>query len=281
MTYLVTGATGGFGGYALKVLKDLVPISETYVLARSEEKGQALKDAGYNVRIGSYSDEASMKKALTGIDRLLFISMGTDDRQANQKNVIDAAKEAGVSYIAYTSFPDADNSKSGLSADHRFTEKLIKESGIAHTFLRNNWYLENEMPIIGGAMASGKFVYAAGEGKTGWALKREYAEVAAKALAGADFSEVLELSRKPVTYAVLADALEQATGKKFDIIAGNDKEFIDSLINAGLPEQVAKIFLVFQYDIKDGQLDVDSTDFEMALGHELMSFPEAIKELLK
>lgn len=281
MTYLVTGATGGYGSYALKVLKELVPVSETYVLARSEEKGQALKDAGYHVRIGTYSDEVSMKEALTGIDRLLFVSMGTDNRQANQKNVVSAAKEAGVSYIAYTSFPDADNSKSGLSGDHRFTEKLIKDSGIAHTFLRNNWYLENEMPIIGAAMASGKFVYAAGEGKTGWALKREYAEVGAKALAGSDFPEVLELSRKPTTYVELAEALEKGTGKKLEVISGSDQAFIDSLMAVGLPENVAEIFLSFQYDIKDGQLDVNSTDFEEALGHDLTPFPEALKELLK
>ena len=36
MKYLVTGATGGYGTYALGFLKELVPISDIAVLARTE-----------------------------------------------------------------------------------------------------------------------------------------------------------------------------------------------------------------------------------------------------
>lgn len=45
MTYLVTGATGGLGGYALNYLKELVPMTDIYALVRSEEKGADLKAA--------------------------------------------------------------------------------------------------------------------------------------------------------------------------------------------------------------------------------------------
>ncbi|MBC8930916.1 SDR family NAD(P)-dependent oxidoreductase, partial [Escherichia coli] len=55
MTYLVTGATGGLGGYALNYLKELVPMSDIYALVRSEEKGAELKAAGFNIRVGDYS----------------------------------------------------------------------------------------------------------------------------------------------------------------------------------------------------------------------------------
>ena len=58
-------------------------------------------------------------------------------------------------------------------------------------------------------------VYNAPTGKVGWALKREYAEVGAKALAGADFPEVLELSGKILTYAELAQALKAVSDKEF------------------------------------------------------------------
>lgn len=83
MNILVTGATGNFGGYALKVLQDLVPEDNLYGLARTEEKGAKLKEAGIKVRIGDYTDSASLQKAFEGIDRLLFVSSTTDgDRQA-------------------------------------------------------------------------------------------------------------------------------------------------------------------------------------------------------
>lgn len=280
MKYLVTGATGGFGSYALDFLKESVPTADIYALVRSEEKGAALKEAGLNIRIGDYADKDSMKKALEGIDRLLFVSGAPGNRQEEHANVVEAAKEAGVAYIAYTSFAGADKATSPLAADHIFTERLIEKSGIAHTFLRNNWYLENEMPIAGAALNNGKFVYAAENGKTGWALKREYAEVATKALAGTEYPAILELSGKPVSYDALAEALKKATGKDFEVVRSDDQGFIDNLVGSGMPQPVAEMFLSFQYDIKNDQLDVVSDDFEKALGRPLVSLEAGFKELL-
>lgn len=280
MKYLVTGATGGFGSYALDFLKESVPTADIYALVRSEEKGAALKEAGLNIRIGDYADKDSMKHVLEGIDRLLFVSGAPGNRQEEHANVVEAAKEAGVAYIAYTSFAGADKATSPLAADHIFTERLIEKSGIAHTFLRNNWYLENEMPIAGAALNNGKFVYAAENGKTGWAQKREYAEVAAKALAGTEYPAILELSGKPVSYDVLAEALKKATGKDFEVVRSDDQGFIDNLVGSGMPQPVAEMFLSFQYDIKNDQLDVVSDDFEKALGRPLVSLEAGFKELL-
>ena len=280
MKYLVTGATGRFGNYALDFLKESVPTSDIYALVRSEEKNAALKEAGINLRIGDYADKKSMEKALQGIDRLLFVSGTPGNRQEEHATVVDAAKEAGVSYIAYTSFARADKATSPLAADHIFTEKLIEKTGIAHTFLRNNWYLENEMPIVDAALNGGKFVYAAGQGKTGWALKREYAEVAAKALQGKDFPAILELSGKPVSYEALAAALKTATGMEIEVVSSDNQGFIENLTVNGLPQPIAEMFLSFQSDIKDGQLDVVSDDFEKALGRTLLSLEEGFKELL-
>ena len=280
MNYLITGATGGFGNYAMEYLQQLVPQENIYVLARNEEKGKTLEEKGWNVRFGDYADYSSMKNALQGIDRLLFVSGAPGNRQAEHENVVKAAKATGVSYIAYTSFADADHSTSILAPDHQFTEKVIADSGIAHTFLRNNWYLENEWPLIELALKNGRFIYSAGEGKTGWALKREYAEVAAKALANLNFPEVLELSGKTITYEELAKELKKVTGKPIDIVATNDHEFIKHLEEAGYPESAAQMFAAIQKDIKNNQLDVSSKDFEQALGHPLVSLKDGLEELL-
>lgn len=280
MKYLVTGATGGYGTYALGFLKALVPISDIAVLARTEEKAAPLKAAGFDVRLVDYSDLTALEQAFTGIDRLLFVSGAPGNRQAEHQNVVDAAKSAGISYIAYTSFPQAERATSDFAADHIYTEKAIEKSGIAHTFLRNNWYFENEMPIIAAALSTGKFVYNAPTGKVGWALKREYAEVGAKALAGADFPEVLELSGKRLTYAELAQALKAVSDKEFEVVAADDKTFVSHLVETGLPDFVAELFLGFQKDIEAKDLDVESKDFEKVLGHSLTDTKEALKELL-
>lgn len=281
MNYLVTGAAGGFGGYALDVLKNLVSKENIYGLARNEDEIKILNDKGFHGRLGDYADIDSLNKAMEGIDRLLFISGAPGNRQEEHANVVQAAKNAGVTYIAYTSFPEADKATSELAADHIFTENVINEAGIAHTFLRNNWYLENELPLIGSSLNGGKFVYVAENGKTGWALKREYAEVAAKAVAGAISEEILELSGTPITYVQLAENLEEAVGKTVEVVSGDDKQFVNNLVETDtLPQPVAEMFLSFQHDIKNNQLNVTSTDFEKALGHPLMSRVDAIKELL-
>ncbi|MDB7088055.1 SDR family oxidoreductase [Enterococcus mundtii] len=279
MTYLVTGATGGFGRYALEELKKLVPLEEIYVLARNEEKAQKLIEAGLQVRIGDYADRETMVQALQGIDRLLFVSGVPGNRQAEHQHVVESAKETGVSFIAYTSFADADHSTSILAPDHQFTEKIIKESGIKHTFLRNNWYLENEMPLIEVALKTGQFVYAAGEGKTGWALKREYAEVAAKVLAGMDYPEALELSGKPITYQALAEQVARVSGKSLEILSLDADEFTAKLTTSGFSQGGAEMTTAIQNDIRNNQLDVTSDDFEKVLGRKLTSIEDGLREL--
>lgn len=283
MNILVTGATGNFGGYALKVLQDLVPEDNLYGLARTEEKGAKLKEAGIKVRIGDYTDSASLQKAFEGIDRLLFVSSTTDgDRQAQHRDVVEAAKAAGVSYIAYTSFGKATESTSPLAADHRFTEQLIEESGIAHTFLRNNWYLENEAAFLVAGAKGGKFIYAGGNGQAGWALRREYAEVAARAVSGKfDFPKILELGGSLRTYEDLGAALRGATGKDLEVISADEATAAKNLVeNAGVPQNVAELLVSFQQIVKSGALAVQPDDFEKYLGKPLTPMVDAIKEVL-
>lgn len=283
MNILVTGATGNFGGYALKVLQDLVPEDNLYGLARTEEKGAKLKEAGIKVRIGDYTDSASLQKAFEGIDRLLFVSSTTDgDRQTQHRDVVEAAKAAGVSYIAYTSFGKATESTSPLAADHRFTEQLIEESGIAHTFLRNNWYLENEAAFLAAGAKGGKFIYAGGNGQAGWALRREYAEVAARAVSGKfDFPKILELGGSLRTYEDLGAALRGATGKDLEVISADEATAAKNLVeNAGVPQNVAELLVSFQQIVKSGALAVQPDDFEKYLGKPLTPMVDAIKEVL-
>src|SRR5699024_1160097 len=260
MSILVTGATGGFGTYALAALKDLISQDEIFALARSEEKAASLKEKGFSVKIATYDDPKSLEQAFHGIDRLLFVSSSEiGSRQPQHKNVIDAAKKAGISYIAYTSFGKANTSTSPLAQDHAYTEKLILESGIDHTFLRNNWYLENEGGIITAALKTGKFVHAGGEGKAGWGLKREFAELAARAVSGKfDFPSILEVGGPLLTYQELAEALENVSGKKLEITstdADTASQFLQD--SAGFPKEAAEYFASAQEIVKSGSLAVE------------------------
>ena len=115
----LTGATGQLGHYVLQDLLKTVPASQIVAIVRNPAKAQALSQQGVVVRQADYSDEAALTAALQGVNKLLLISSSEVGQRAVQhRNVINAAKAAGVTFIAYTSLLHADTSPLGLAAEH-------------------------------------------------------------------------------------------------------------------------------------------------------------------
>lgn len=280
MNVLLTGASGGYGHYALEYLQKITKKDNLYALVRSEAKGAALKAKGINVRIGDFSDLESMKKALKGIDRLLFVSVSIPNIQ---KNVVDAAVFNNVKYIAYTSILDPQYSKFGLEINHSQTEQWIKDSGIAHTFLRNGWYLEIAQSLIDYAKKTKQFLYFADKGKTTFALKSEYAKIGAKVIVNGSDQEILDLARTPITYQELGLATQKALGEKLDIKKVSADEFVSKLNGAGVNQQFTMISKSYQdYTIKgnNGEDQASQSTFDELNGQPLPDLSEAIKKLL-
>lgn len=107
MNYAVTAATGHFGQAAVKELNQLVGADQVVVIARNAEKAAQLFPAN-EVRVADYADQAALKEALAGIDRVLFVSSqpgGEVSRDQQHRNVVAALKAAKVARVVYTSFP--------------------------------------------------------------------------------------------------------------------------------------------------------------------------------
>lgn len=126
----ITGATGQLGQLVIKQLLNTVPANQIVAIVRNPAKAEALSQQGITVRQGDYADESTMTSALKGVEKLLLISSSEVGQRATQhQNVINAAKAAGVKFIAYTSLLHADKSPLGLHAEHVATEKALAESG--------------------------------------------------------------------------------------------------------------------------------------------------------
>lgn len=279
-TYAVTGVTGKFGKRALATLAQLVPDAHIVGLARNTDKASGMAPAGVEVRSGDYTDKAGLVQALTGVDKLLFVSSvpGADTpRQTQHQNVIDAAKEAGVGYIAYTSYPQLETAKSPLSEDHKYTEKAILAAGLSHSFLRNNWYLENELSTIQGALKGQPFGYIEGNGHVGWAAEIDYADAAAKVLTLDDPKEVYEFAGAPLLYADLAAIVKGVSDVPFDVQAESDVAFKQNLINHGLDAGTAAAITSMQTFISNGDLDEQTSDLTDVLGRPLTDLADVIK----
>jgi NAD(P)H dehydrogenase (quinone) len=283
MKYLVTGATGKLGTMVVNHLLKHIPASELAVSVREPDKANQLKELGVDVRKGDFQDITSMEKAFSGIDKVLMISIDGDNetRIRLHRNAVQAAKNAGVKYIVYTSAADAEHSILSLAEVHRTTEDEIRKSGINYSFLRNNWYVENELGSIQAAVAGAPFVISADAGKVCWALKREYAEVAANVLIGEGHENTIyELSNKPISYQELADALGRVLKKDVVLQNVDDATYVEIMRTANVPDYLLPMLVEIQKSIREGALDVQSDDFENLLGHPLSSLEEALAELI-
>jgi NAD(P)H dehydrogenase (quinone) len=121
--YLVTGATGQLGRLVIDHLVKLVPTADVVALIRKESDAAEFAAKGVATRIGDYDNPASLEAALAGIDRVLLISSPTIGQRVPQhKALIDAAKVAGVSFIAYTSLLGGPANPMQIAAEHGATE---------------------------------------------------------------------------------------------------------------------------------------------------------------
>lgn len=280
MKIMVTGVAGGYGHYAVDYVKQFAPEAEVHGLVRNSDDAAVLEAKGIHARIGDYSDKASLVKAFEGIDRLLFVSVPVHELQIP---VVEAAKEAGVKFIAYTSLHDPQYAKFGLEINHTQTEKLIKESGIPHTFLRNCWYLEMAAPLAATAVKTGRYPYYAGDAKVSWALKRELAEAGARVITGEGYDEVLELAGVPVSYKEIGEAAKAVTGKDIEIKLVSKDEFGAMMEGSGIDQVGLMLGGAYQdYALvgNNGEAESTADTFEKVLGHPLTPLAEAIKELI-
>ncbi|MBU7464994.1 NAD(P)H-binding protein [Lactiplantibacillus pentosus] len=281
MKYAVTAATGKFGQSAVSTLNAKVGPENVLVIARNQDKATQLFPDNL-IRIGNYDDVDAMTKAFEDVERVLFISSqpgGAVDRATAHKNVVTALSAAHVKFVAYTSFPHAQTAVSALASDHRTTENAITATNIAHSFLRNNWYLENEMGFLQSGAHNQEALYWANN-TAGWALEREYAAAAATVLMAEDPQEVYEFAGAPRTYAELGQALQKATGNQFKITQVSQEAYTQSLETTGLDHDTAALFASFQAPINEGALAETSADLANVLGHQPLEASAAIKEIL-
>lgn len=279
MNILVTGASGGYGSAALQYLKKFAPDANLYGLVRDPAKGETLKRQGIQVRIGDYADLNSMRGALKGIDRLLFVSSPMPDIQ---KNVVTAAKENDVQYIAYTSIFQPEFSKFGLEINHSQTEQWLRDSKIRYTFLRNSWYIEVNQAMFTYAKQTNRFDYFATKGKLSFALKREYAEAGARIIADGHGPAIANLANTPRSYAEIGEVIKQTLSKSLMIRQVAEVDFVPNLIQAGIDPNwanVAKTYQAYTYNGNNGEYLAEPTEFEQILGHPLTDLSTAIKEL--
>jgi NAD(P)H dehydrogenase (quinone) len=284
MKLLVTGATGKLGTKVVETLLKTVPADQLAVSVRDPKKAEGLQARGVEVRQGDFDQPKTLDSAFAGIDRLLLISTDGDNetRIRQHTDAIAAAERVGVKFIAYTSIANARESKNFLAPTHKATEEAILKTGIPYSFLRNNWYLENEISSIQGVLAGAPWVTSAGNGKVGWALQQDYAEAAAAVLSGSGHDHtVYELSNTLLTQEEFTLTLGTVLGKEVPVQQVDDITYADIMKGAGVPAFLIPFLVDIQKGIREGTLECESNDFEKLLGRPATPVNEAITQIVR
>ncbi|WP_322780325.1 SDR family oxidoreductase [Frankia sp. Cas4] len=281
----VTGATGHLGRLVVEeLLRSGVPADEIVAAVRSPHKAADLAERGVQVREADYTKPETLATAFAGTDKVLLVSSSeVGQRVAQHQNVVDAAVQAGVSLLAYTSVLSAQTSGLALAAEHKATEDIIGASGLAHVLLRNGWYIENYTENLAPAFEHGAILGAAGEGRISAATRADFAAAAAAVLTGADQAgAVYELGGdQSFTMAELAAEVAAQSGKPVAYADLPAEEYTKVLVGVGLPEAFAGLLADSDLGIGRGELFTDSGDLGRLIGRPTTTLAEAVATALK
>ncbi|WP_440809550.1 SDR family oxidoreductase [Pseudomonas syringae] len=282
---VVTGATGQLGRLVIEQLLARVPAEQIVAAVRSPEKATDLSAKGVQVRHADYSQPATLDSAFAGADKVLLISSSEIGQRFSQhKAVIDAAKRSGVKLLAYTSVLHAEASTLGLAKEHVETEAYLRASGLPFALLRNGWYTENYTAGVPGALAHGAVMGCADEGRISSASRLDYAEAAAVLLtSGEDQSgRVYELAGdESYTLAEFAAELSKQAGKTLPYVNLPQAEFEAALIQAGLPDFVARLLADSDAAAAKGALFDDSRQLSKLIGRPATPLSATIAEAVR
>ncbi|PNG25961.1 SDR family oxidoreductase [Methylocella silvestris] len=282
--FFVTGASGQLGRLVVAALAERAGPQAVAAVVRDPARSAALFAKGVVIREGDYDRPDTLDAAFVGAERLLLISSNAlGERVAQHRNVVDAAKRAGVARIAYTSVLHAEISKLGLAEEHRQTEALIGASGIPFTLLRNGWYTENYAAAIPAALQHGAFIGSAQGGRISSAARVDYAEAAAIALLDDDAAggAIHEFAGdQSFTLAEFAAELSRQAGREIPYADLPEAKYRAALTGAGLPAPLAALLADSDAAAAEDALFDDSRQLSRLIGRPTTPFAATIAKAL-
>jgi len=275
----ITAVSGQLGSAIVKATCLIVGEENVIGLARTPAKAAHL---GVEVRQGDYNNREELETSLQGIDTVLLVSgMDAPDKRISQhRNVIEAAKAAGVTKIVYTSVQGADEGTtfSPVIQSNRQTEQDIRNSGLQWAIGRNGVYIEPDVEYIETYKQAGEIANCAGEGKCGYTTRPELAYAYARMLTEDKHNEkVYNLNGEAITQSALAEYLNLAFGTQLTYRAMTVEDYRRDRITE-LGEFMGTVIAGIYQGIREGKAN-NPSDFSTAAGKEHQSWHDYFNHL--
>jgi len=229
---------------------------------------------------GSYDDTDGLRRAFEGAAALLMVSASEDpDRRQLHANVVDAAADAGVERIVYTSFFGASaDCTFTFGRDHWHAEEHIKGSGLRHTFLRDNLYIDF-LPLLAGP--DGVIRGPAGDGRLAAVARDDIADVAVAVLldeGGRHDGRTYDMTGpEALSLDEVAEELSRVSGRTITYQAETLEEAYASRASYGAPDWEVAGWVTTYVAIANGDLEEVSDDVAALAGHPPISLAEFLR----
>jgi NAD(P)H dehydrogenase (quinone) len=274
MPLAITGSTGNVGGRVARLLATRQV--EQRLLVRSPAKAPSLPQT--EVVQASYADHDAVRRALTGVDVALMVSGSeSEDRLAEHRSFVDAAAEAGVRHLVYTSFYGAAaDATFTLARDHHHTEQHIERSGMSWTFLRDNLYLDF-FPMLAGE--DGVLRGPADDGRVAAVAQDDIAAVATAVLLDPASHEgrTYDLTGpEAITLSEAAGTMSRILGRDYSFRDETLEEAHASRASYGVPDWQVEAWVSTYTAIASGELSGVTGDVERLTGRAPLSLADVL-----
>ncbi len=273
MKVAITAANGQLGTQVVEAALALIPSANIVGLARTPDKAKHL---GIEIRPGDYNDKDVLEESLRSVDAVLLVSgMDAPERRIKQhRNVIEAARSAGVKKIVYTSVQGAEQATafSPIVQSNRETEEDVRRSGLAWAIGRNGIYIEPDVEYLETYKKVGGITNCAGDGRCGYTTRPELAYAYARLLTEEKHNgNTYNLHGEAITQYQLAEYLNSAFGTDLTYNPVTVEEYRENRV-AELGEFLGTVITGIYQGIRDGEADNPSHYLEAA-GRAHVSWP--------
>jgi NAD(P)H dehydrogenase (quinone) len=283
---IVSGASGQLGSLVIDELlarnvapENLILVSRTPNTAHL----QAYAARGASVRFGDFNEPESLDDAYRGGTRMLLISIngGGVDRPRLHKVAIDAAVRAGVKHIAYTSYVNADvYETSTIAVDHRRTERILQDSGVAWTMLRNHIYANGLVDQAVQIVRDGGLVTFTPDARVAYVTREDCAAAAAAVLAtpGHENKAYNITGPDAIGPRELVALASEISGKRVELMVYSEAEYRARLAQSGMPDAAINGTVSFAAELDSPYLREPSTAVAELTGRPAKSVRQLLLE---
>jgi len=268
---LVTTA-GKVGSEVVRLLRQReMPVR---VLVRNRTKAEALAEVGAEIAEGDLEEPSTIDEAMAGVTTVVLVSSAVP---AQELNVINSGVRAGVAHVVkITSKASADSPIARRRGQAEIEAGLIA-SGLRHTLLRSNAYMQNFLVLAPVIATTSSFGSSTGAGRVGLIDARDVGAVAA-AIAASPAPHVGKTywltGPDLLSYADVAAVLSKTLGRPITYRELSFEDDKDAMMRAGVPAPIAEMNAQAFSLIAAGDAAWLSEDAPSLLGRPARSFAQ-------